>query len=98
MSYWKIIDTPEKMPQFWPSLQDRWLRIAPAYIFALILSVIVTAMIHGMSVVDVPSFLAGISFTTWMSPESLFPAILNGPLWFVSFDMIGWIMTSLVMM
>lgn len=35
---------------------------------------------------------------TWTSPETLFPAILNGPLWFVSFDMMGWIMTSLVMM
>jgi peptidoglycan/LPS O-acetylase OafA/YrhL len=93
-----VIDTPEKMPQFWLSLQERWFRIAPAYIFILIISVIVTGYIHGINAIDIPSFLAGITFTTWMSPDTLFPAILNGPLWFVSFDMIGWILTSLCMM
>lgn len=97
MSYWKVIDTPEKMPRFWSSLRDRFLRIAPAYYIAVILSILVTILIHGYSSLNPSAILAGFTFTTWISPDTLFPVILNWPLWFVSFDMIGWILTSIVM-
>lgn len=46
MSYWKVTDTPEKMPQFWSSLKDRFLRIAPAYYVAIVLSILATVLIH----------------------------------------------------
>lgn len=97
MSYWKVIDTPEKMPQFWPSLKDRFWRIAPAYYLVLIFSIIATIFIKGWSALNITAIIAGFTFTTWLSPETLFPVILNGPLWFVSFDMMGWILTSVVM-
>lgn len=57
-----------------------------------------TVVVGKTSSLNMSAILAGFSFTTWMNPDTLFPVILNGPLWFVSFDMIGWILTSLVMM
>lgn len=98
LSYWKNLDTPEKIPEFWSSLKDRWFRIAPAYYIVLIISLIATACIYGTSSMNMPAFFAGFAFLTWISPETLFPVLLNWPLWFISFDMIGWIMTSLCMM
>ncbi|MDD2693562.1 MAG: acyltransferase [Candidatus Gracilibacteria bacterium] len=98
LSYWKVLDTPEKIPDFWSSLKDRFFRIAPAYYVALVLSIIATVLIGNTNSLNMSAILAGFSFTTWMNPDTLFPVILNGPLWFVSFDMLGWILTSLVMM
>lgn len=97
-SYWKCVEAPEKVPHFWDSLKDRFFRIAPAYYIALFLSVWVTYIIGKNTDISIPAILAGLSFTTWFSPETLFPIITNWPLWFVAFDMIGWICTSLIMM
>jgi peptidoglycan/LPS O-acetylase OafA/YrhL len=98
LSYWKMIDTPENIPAFSSSLKERFLRIAPAYYVVLVLSLAVTYLIHGSSWIDIPAFISGFFFLSWMSPDTLFPVLLNGPLWFISFDMVGWILTSLVMM
>ncbi len=98
LSYWKVLDNSEKMPDFWVSLKDRFFRIAPAYYVTIILSIVTTIAVGKMSSLDMSAILAGFSFTTWMNPDTLFPIIINGPLWFVSFDMLGWILTSLVMM
>ncbi len=98
LSYWKNTDTPEKIPAFWPSLKDRWLRIAPAYYVVLFISLITTYFVYGFSGMNMPAFFSGFAFLTWISPDTLFPVLLNGPLWFISFDMIGWIGTSLFMM
>ncbi|MFZ2256340.1 MAG: hypothetical protein WAW59_07420 [Patescibacteria group bacterium] len=34
----------------------------------------------------------------WTSPTTFFPVDHNGPLWFVAYDMLGWILVSLFMM
>jgi peptidoglycan/LPS O-acetylase OafA/YrhL len=98
LSYWKCIDTPDSIPLFFPSIKDRFFRIAPAYYVMLIVSLIATYFISGISSINFPAFFVGFTFLTWISPDTLFPVILNGPLWFISLDMIGWIMTSLIMM
>ncbi|MBX9809773.1 acyltransferase [Candidatus Gracilibacteria bacterium] len=97
LSYWKNIDTPEKIPQFFPSLKDRFIRIAPAYYVMLILSLIVTYLLWGKDGINIPAFFTGFFFLTWLSPDTIFPVLINGPLWFISMDMIGWILTSFVM-
>ena len=97
LSYWKNIDTPEKIPLFLPSLKDRFLRIAPAYYVMLILSLLVTYVLWWREWMNMPAFFSGFFFLTWISPDNIFPVLINGPLWFISMDMIGWILTSLVM-
>ena len=98
MSYWKVIDTPERMPQFFPSLKERFARIAPAYYVVLVLSFILSCAVYGLDGTDISAFLVGFTFLSWVSADTLFPVLLNGPLWFIAFDMMGWIFTSLVMM
>lgn len=97
-SYWKTLDTPEKTPKFWISFVQRWKRIVPLYYLILCLSIIVTWMIEGLGHIDWISFFVGFTFFSWISADTLFPVLLNWPLWFVAFDMMGWILTSLVMM
>ena len=98
LSYWKNIDTPSSIPSFYISLKDRFFRIAPAYYVMLILSALATYYISGISGINFPAFFTGFTFLTWLSPDTLFPVLLNGPLWFIPLDMIGWIMTSFFMM
>ncbi len=98
ISYWKFIDTPDSIPLFFPSIKDRFIRIAPAYYVMLIVSLIATYLISGISGINFPAFFTGFTFLTWISPDTLFPVLLNGPLWFISFDIVGWIFTSLFMM
>lgn len=47
---------------------------------------------------DIARFTAGVLFLNWTSAELLFPVDHNGPLWFVTYDMLGWILVSLFMM
>lgn len=97
LSYWKNMGTPENIPSFFPSLKDRFLRIAPAYYVMMILSLIVTYFLWWTKGMNIPAFFSGIFFLTWISPDTIFPVLINGPLWFISFDMIGWILTSVCM-
>ena len=97
LSYWKNMGTPENIPSFFPSLKDRFLRIAPAYYVIMILSLIVTYILWWRDNMNMPAFFSGIFFLTWISPDTIFPVLINGPLWFISMDMMGWILTSLCM-
>ncbi len=98
LSYWKVIQSPENIPSLWPSLKERYMRIAPAYYIMLIVSLLVTYLLYGTTGLNIGAFLSGFVFLSWISPDTIFPVLLNGPLWFISIDMIGWIMTSLFMM
>lgn len=97
LSYWKNTETPENIPQFFSSFKDRFFRIAPAYYVMLIVSLIATYVIQGYVSLNFPAFFSGFVFLSWISPDTIFPVLINGPLWFISFDMMGWIFTSLVM-
>ena len=33
--------------------------------------------------------IAGFTFLSWAHPSTFFPADLNGPLWYIAFDMLG---------
>ncbi len=98
LSYWRYYGGDIALaPRFLPSLRDRFWRIAPAYYLALILTFGIVALVDGVRMGDFLRLFSGFTFTTWVSPLTFFPVEWNGPLWFVSYDMIGWILVSIVM-
>lgn len=97
LSYWKHWDTPERIPAFLPSCRERFFRIAPAYYVMLVLSLLVTYLLSGIAGINFPAFISWLFFLSWVSSDTIFPVLINGPLWFIPMDMMGWIFTSLTM-
>lgn len=98
LSYWKSWNTMREVPKFFPSLLERFFRIAPAYYLSLIFSFIFVVFWQGWSLEWSIRLLSGLTFLSWISPMTFFPVDENGPLWFIAYDMLGWIGISLLMM
>jgi peptidoglycan/LPS O-acetylase OafA/YrhL len=43
------------------------------------------------------SFFTGLTFLNWISPTTFFPTSANWPLWFIGYDMMGYIFTVIMM-
>lgn len=97
LSYWKKLEKDEPIPRFFSSLKDRFFRIAPSYYLALIVSLIVVWALGDITMSDIVRFFAGVLFLNWTSAELFFPVDHNWPLWFVTYDMLGWILVSFFM-
>lgn len=98
LSYLKKLEKNEKVPEFFPSLKDRFLRIAPSYYLALIVSLIYVVYMSGLTWEIVVRLFSGVLFLNWVSVATFFPVDHNWPLWFVAYDMLGWILVSVFMM
>ncbi len=98
LTYWKKIEKNERIPQFFPSLKERFFRIAPLYYLALTSTLIYVAFTSDITWETIIRFFSWILFLNWISPITFFPVDHNGPLWFVAYDMLGWILISLFMM
>jgi peptidoglycan/LPS O-acetylase OafA/YrhL len=94
LSYWKVIYEWGTTPSFWKWVKDRFSRIAPLYYFVLIASL--SWMVY-LGIPDWKSFLVGLTFFSWISPDTFFPAAKNWPLWFVAYDMMGNLIVMIVM-
>ncbi len=96
--YWRSILYEWDVPAFLPALRDRVYRIAPAYYLALIASFGLIAFWREVDISDFVRLISGFAFLSWVSPTTFFPVEINGPLWFIAYDMMGWILVSWVMM
>ena len=96
--YWKSIFHGWGTPPFLSALRDRIYRIAPAYYLALIISFGLVALWQWVWVPDFVRLIWGFTFFSWVSPSTFFPVEINGPLWFIAYDMMGWILVSGVML
>lgn len=95
LSYWKVIFEWGENPPFWKWLKDRFFRIAPLFYLALILSFLWSIVLWDP---DWKSFFVGFTFFSWVHPSTFFPVPINGPLWFVAYDMMGNIFVMIFMM
>ena len=87
--YWRTIYMNESMLDTKHTLIDRFWRIAPPYYAALIVSFLL-ALILGISGPDaIMRLVSGLAFLSWVHPSTLFPVDINGPLWYVSYDIMG---------
>lgn len=95
--YWRTVFTGVPAPDAKRALVDRFLRIAPAYYVALTATLLAVFAIQGGMVDALPRILAGYAFLSWAHPATFFPADLNGPLWYVAFDVTGGLAVIAVM-
>lgn len=86
LTYWKVLNEWGELPSFWKWLKDRFIRIAPLFYGALIASFLWS---YTQWIVDWKSFFVGFTFFSWIHPSTFFPVAINGPLWFIAYDMMG---------
>lgn len=94
LPYWRAIFQGKPIPDFFSSLRERFFRIAPAYYLALFVTFIFVIAWQWVGLPDFVRLFAGMSFVSWISPQTFFPVEINWPLWFISYDMMGWIIVS----
>ncbi|MBC7498148.1 acyltransferase [Candidatus Gracilibacteria bacterium] len=97
LGYWGYILHDEKKPDIRKVIIDRWWRIAPAYYVVLTASFVWGIYISGFSLSSLPQLLSGFTFLNWVSPTIFFPTSVNGPLWFIGYDMMGYVFTVAMM-
>ncbi len=98
LSYWKLWKEDLEPPRFLPSLRERFFRIAPVYYLSLILTFLLVIFWNGWTFEGFVRLISGFTFLSWISPQTFFPVDLNGPLWFIAYDTLGWIGVSILMM
>lgn len=97
LNYWGHIFHGEKVPNTRKVIIDRWWRIAPAYYAVLIMSFLWSIYLSWYTLENFISLFSGFAFLSWISPTTFFPISVNWPLWFIGYDMMGYIFTVLMM-
>ncbi len=97
LAYWEHILHNQQKPQTRKVLWDRLWRITPAYYIVLILSFWWGIYLSDFTVTSLFSLFSGFTFLNWISPDTFFPTTINGPLWFIGYDMMGYIFTIILM-
>jgi len=95
--YWESILHGAPFPEFRRSVVHRVLRIAPAYYVALIASFVIAGILGRLGEHAFVQLLGGITFLSWIHPLLYLPVEMNGPLWFIPYDMAGTLLVILLM-
>lgn len=98
LGYWEALFHGATIPNTRKVILDRWWRIAPVYYIALIFSFFWWIYISWYNFGSLISFFSGMTFLNWTSPMTFFPSIVNGPLWFIWYDMMGYLFTIAMML
>lgn len=89
LSSWRAILRNQEAPSVKKTFIDRFFRIAPAYYVTIIFTFLLVLLIDGYGQGMLVRFLSGLTFLSWVSPTTFFPVDINGPLWFIAYDMMG---------
>jgi len=89
IQFWTAIFGNTPPPLAKKSFMERFWRIAPVYWIVLVSSFFVMTIWQGMSWEWVMRMLSGLVFLNWIHPITFFPVAINGPLWYVAFDIMG---------
>lgn len=89
LPFWRAIIRDMAIPKARALFVSRFFRIAPAYYFALVFTFFLAIFLNGYQDGAFIRLLSGASFLAWIHPFTFFPVDINGPLWYISFDMMG---------
>lgn len=87
LPFWRAILRDMPVPKVREVFVSRFFRIAPAYYAALVFSFVLAIFVNGYMDGAFLRFLSGVTFLSWTHPFTFFPVDINGPLWYISFDM-----------
>lgn len=90
--FWRAIIRNMPLPRVREALVSRFFRIAPAYYMALSCTFLLVLVLNGYNDGALLRFVAGITFLAWVHPFTFFPVDINGPLWYIPYDMMGMIL------
>ncbi|MDD5376843.1 MAG: acyltransferase [Candidatus Gracilibacteria bacterium] len=89
LPFWRSILREMPRPRAKNILVNRFFRIAPAYYVALVTTFLLALSLYGYNDGVLLRFAAGATFLSWTHPFTFFPVDINGPLWYISYDMMG---------
>lgn len=89
LPFWRSIIRDLPAPKATELMQQRFFRIAPAYYLSLVFTFFLAIGLDGYADGALLRFMAGAAFLSWMHPFTFFPVDINGPLWYISYDMMG---------
>ena len=97
LGYWGYILHGEQKPDTRKVIIDRWWRIVPAYYIVLVASFAWGIYLIWFVPSSLLGLLSGFTFLNWVSPNTFFPTQFNWPLWFIGYDMMGYLSTVAMM-
>ena len=97
LPFWRALIRNGDMPNIREHMMGRFFRIAPAYYFVLIITFIWVLLIDGTSEGMWVRLFAGLTFLSWVHPFTFFPVDINGPLWYISYDMMWVVLVMFTM-
>lgn len=101
MPFWMAFFEKRSYPRIGHYIKRRAERIVPGFYVALLVSFWVGSLYfdysNGQVLDPVRRLVAGLTFTSGLHYETLFPTEVNGPLWSISFEVISYVLMPLVM-
>lgn len=89
LPFWRSIIRNLPAPNTGDVIVSRFFRIAPAFYLVLIFTFFLSIFLNGYSDGAFIRLLSGLTFLSWLHPFTFFPVDLNGPLWYIAYDMMG---------
>ena len=89
LPFWRALLKNGTMPNIRKHLTSRFFRIAPVYYVVLIFTFILVLGLDGPQDGMFVRLFSGLTFLSWVHPFTFFPVDINGPLWYISYDMMG---------
>jgi ABC-type glycerol-3-phosphate transport system permease component/peptidoglycan/LPS O-acetylase OafA/YrhL len=98
LPFWQRYLRGDAIPNLRTFARRRFLRIAPAYWVALIVSFVFSGMLFGEGTWRWLRLLSGLTFTSGLHYVTFFPVELNGPLWSIGYEALFYIAMPLFML
>jgi peptidoglycan/LPS O-acetylase OafA/YrhL len=90
--FWRAWGDDSPRPSMKTFALRRWARIAPAFWLNLILTFVISLYVFPEAPDQLRRFITGLTFTSSLSWETLFPVEINGPLWSVSYEVFSYVL------
>lgn len=95
MPFWKAWSADQKCPSLGVYALRRWARIAPAFWLNLTLTFVLSLFLVPGAPDLVWRFVAGLTFTSSFTWQTLFPVEINGPLWSIGYEVVSYALLAL---